>query len=76
MFISTKEKEFMSQKIDSLDVAIKSIYASLRIIEGQLQQMKTAKKEKTPAQRKAQREYMRAYKARKLAEKKAEQAVA
>ena len=74
MFISKEEKTLMLSKIEKLEQSLSSVYTSLRLIEQKLD--KKPKVKKTEAQKAKQREYMRAYKARKLAEKKAQQAVA
>lgn len=82
MFISTKEKNQMLHKIASLELSVQGLYTSLRILEEKLhnapKKPKKPKVQKTEAQKVKQREYMRQYKARKLAEKKAklEQAIA
>lgn len=60
----------MLHKIASLELSVQGLYTSLRIIEEKLG--KKPKVRKTEAQKIKQREYMRAYKARKLAEKKAQ----
>lgn len=74
MFISKEEKTLMLRKIEKLEQSLSTVYTSLRLIEQKLD--KKPKPKKTEAQKAKQREYMRAYKARKLAEKKAQQAVA
>lgn len=72
MFISTKEKNRMLHKIESLELSVEGLYTSLRFIEAKLH--KPA--EKTALQKKKQAEYMRKYTARKRAEKKAQLAKA
>ena len=70
MFISKNEKDQMLQKIASLELSLSSVFASLRILEAKLaKSQEKPKKQTTAVQRAKQREYMRAYKARKKAEK-------
>lgn len=73
MFISTKEKDQMLQKISGLELSLSSVFASLRILEEKLSKLEEKpKKQTTAAQRAKQREYMKKYKARKKAEKAAQ----
>ena len=79
MFISNEEKNYLLDKVKGLvrDMSLAAteitiLKAKIKVLEG----TKTPpKKQTTAAQKAKQREYMRAYKARKKAEKDAQVAV-
>jgi hypothetical protein len=77
MFISTKEKDFLVNKISSLESSVSALYTALRLVEQKLNAgtstPKPAKKKKplSEAQKAKQRIYAKAYAMRKKAEKAA-----
>lgn len=86
MFISNEEKRYLfdqikqlnalSEKVEKLESQVIFWQAKTRTLEGQANTLFSIasakpKKPKTEAQKAKQREYMRTYKAKKLAEKKA-----
>lgn len=82
MFISSDEKQYLFDKIKLAEALIKEmslVSAELTVLKAKIKALESKpapKKQKTSAQLKAQREYMRKYVARKRAEKLAQQATA
>ena len=80
MFISTKEKEKINEGITMLCAEVAKLKTDIIFLTAKVKALEgvkpTPKKQTTAAQRANQREYMRAYKARKKAEKLAQQATA
>ena len=75
MFISKKEKIHIQNAIESLRFGLADATTEILYLKAKVKALesKTApKKEKTLAQKRAQREYMRKYTARKRAEKLAQ----
>lgn len=64
MFISKTEKDRINSRIQSLEVCIDNLTKALSALSS-----KPKKKSLTPEQKEKQREYIRAYYARKKAEK-------
>lgn len=76
MFISTKEKEKINEGITMLCAEVAKLKTDIIFLTAKVKALEgvkpTPKKQTTAAQRAKQREYMRAYKARKKAEKLAQ----
>lgn len=78
MFISNADKQYLLDQVKALvkdmnaaSTEITMLKAKVKVLEG----IQKVKKEMTEAQKVKQREYMKAYKARKKAEKLAQVAV-
>ena len=76
MFISTKEKEKINEGITMLCAEVAKLKTDIIFLTAKVKALEgvkpTPKKQTTATQRAKQREYMRAYKARKKAEKLAQ----
>lgn len=73
MFISKHEKELLKFFLNKAQNDILELKTLVHDLQTQLQGMKKTKKQKTPEQKAKQAEYMKAYNARKRAEKIAQQ---
>ena len=90
MFISNADKQYLLDQVKALVKDMGHAANEITVLKGKLKAAegnifvlkqiiefnKKPKKEKTPEQKAKQREYMRRYKAKKLAEKKAQLAQA
>jgi len=76
MFISTKEKQKINEGITMLCAEVAKLKTDVIFLTAKIKALEgvkpTQKRQTTAAQRAKQREYMRAYKARKKAEKLAQ----
>ena len=76
MFISKAEKDQINSRIQSLGVCIDNLMHAVNVMSASLKEITDAqqivqkrKRERTEAQKEKQREYIRAYNARKKAER-------